>query len=186
MQYRIHNGYSVPDDTGAIIPHMKADAALSGGMQTITWSQGADIAFSIKAGSQHMDGDWALAYARTRIYTTDYDRMLRQQLVLKSMRSTLDPCTVLPQVPGLVTHLGDAFWTNLPLTDASQWAGMAQHIFGSSVKSLTLDPATLGTNSTYINPTTWAKAKNLVAHSLDGVPAGAGGSGGGGGGGFSC
>jgi anionic cell wall polymer biosynthesis LytR-Cps2A-Psr (LCP) family protein len=183
-----HDGYSVPDDTGAVIPHMKADAAKSGGMQEITWNAGPDIAFSIKAGKQHMDGDWALAYARTRVYTTDYDRMLRQQLVLKSMRTTLDPCTVLPRVPGLISHLGDAFWTNLPLTDASQWAGLAQHIFGGNVKGLTLDPATLGTTSTYINPTTWAKAKDLVAHSLDGVPAGTGGGsgGGGGGGGLSC
>jgi anionic cell wall polymer biosynthesis LytR-Cps2A-Psr (LCP) family protein len=188
MQYRIHYGYAVPDDTGAIIPHMKADAAQSGGMQSITWSQSADIAFTIKAGTQHMDGDWALAYARTRIYTTDYDRMLRQQLVLKSMRTTFDPCTILPQVPKLLTHLGVALWTNLPRTDASKWAGMAQRIFGANVKSLTLDPATLGTSSTYINPTTLAKAKNLVAHSLDSVPAAgsSGGGGGGGGGGLSC
>jgi anionic cell wall polymer biosynthesis LytR-Cps2A-Psr (LCP) family protein len=186
MAYRVHDGYSVPDDTGAVIPHMKADAAQSGGMQAITWSQSADIAFTIKAGTQHMDGDWALAYARTRIYTTDYDRMLRQQLVLKSMRTTFDPCTILPRVPSLLTHLGTAFWSNLPPTDASQWAGLAQHIFGGNVKSVTLDPATLGTNSTYINPTTLAKAKSIVAHSLDGVPAGTSGSGGGGGGGLSC
>ena len=188
MAYRVHDGYSVPDDTGAVIPHMKADAAQSGGMQAITWSQSADIAFTIKAGTQHMDGDWALAYARTRIYTTDYDRMLRQQLVLKSMRTTFDPCTILPRVPSLLTHLGTAFWSNLPPTDASQWAGLAQHIFGGNVKSVTLDPATLGTNSTYINPTTLAKAKSIVAHSLDNTPkGGSGGSGGGGGGGgFHC
>ncbi|HEX7491127.1 MAG TPA: LCP family protein [Candidatus Limnocylindrales bacterium] len=186
MANRIHYGYSVPDDTGAVIPHMKADAAQSGGMQTITWSQSADIAFTIKAGSQHMDGDWALAYARTRIYTTDYDRMLRQQLVLKSMRTTFDPCTILPRVPTLLTHLGDALWTNLPRTDASKWASMAQRVFGSNVKSLTLDPATLGTNSTYITPATWAKAKSLVAHSLDSVPAAGASGGSGGGGGLSC
>ncbi len=181
MSARIHFGYSTPDDTGAIIPHMIADAAQSGGKQTITWHQGADIAFVIKPGEQHMDGDWALAYARTRIYTTDYARMLRQQLVLKAMRNTVDPCTVLPQIPSLVNALGSAFWTDMPLSDATQWASLAKKITGGNVKSITLDPATLGVNTTYINPTTWARAKSIVAHSLDSVPAATGTGAGGGG-----
>ncbi len=183
-----HAGYELPNDDGSVVAHMKADAASSGGKQSITWqsSDGANIAFVIQSGDQHMDGDWALAYARTREFTTDYSRMLRQQLVIKAMRITLDPCKVLPRVGDLMQHLGTAFWTNMPLqTDASQWAGMAKYIVGGSVKSITLDPATLGVNTTYINPTTWAKAKDLVAHSLDSVPA-ATGSGGSGGGGFSC
>ncbi len=182
---KVHYGYEVPEDSPTVIAHMIADAAQSGGKQSISWSSGADIAFTIKAGAQHMDGDWALAYARTRIYSSDYDRMMRQQLVLKSMRNTLDPCTLLPQIPSLVNNLGTAFWTNMPLGDASQWAGMAKYIVGANVKSITLDPKTLGTNTTYINATSWATIKNLVAHSLDNVPP-VSASGGGGGSGFSC
>jgi anionic cell wall polymer biosynthesis LytR-Cps2A-Psr (LCP) family protein/TM2 domain-containing membrane protein YozV len=185
-----HAGYELPDDNGSIVAHMKADAAGSAGKQAISWqsSDGANIAFVIQAGQQHMDGDWALAYARTREFTTDYNRMMRQQLVIKSMRSTFDPCTVLPRIPSLVNHLGSAFWTNMPLTDASKWAGMAKYIVSGSVKSITLDPSTLGNPSTtYINATTWNTAKSIVAHSLDSVPAAsASGSSGGGGGGFSC
>jgi len=184
-----HSGYELPDDDGSVAPKMKADAAASGGLQSITWqsSNGADIAFTIKAGPQHMSGEWALAYARTREFTTDYNRMMRQQLVLKAMRTTLDPCKVLPQVPSLINNLGSAFWTNMPLTDASQWAGMAKYIVGGSVKSITLDPTTLGVNTTYISAATWATAKSIVAHSLDSVPAatGSGGSSGGAGG-FGC
>jgi anionic cell wall polymer biosynthesis LytR-Cps2A-Psr (LCP) family protein len=182
-----HAGYELPNDDGTVVAHMKADAANSGGKQSITWqsSDGTNIAFVVQAGQQHMDGDWALAYARTREFSTDYSRMLRQQLVIKAMRTTLDPCKVLPQVPSLINHLGTAFWTNMPLTDASQWAGMAKYIVGGSVKSITLDPGTLGVNTTYINSTTWAKAKDIVAHSLDTVPV-ASGSGGSSGSGFSC
>jgi len=182
-----HAGYELPNDDGSVVAHMKADAANSSGKQSISWQSkdGTNIAFVIQSGAQHMDGDWALAYARTREFSTDYSRMLRQQLVIKAMRTTFDPCKVLPRVPSLVNHLGSAFWTNMPLTDASQWAGMAKYIVGGSVKSITLDPATLGVDTTYINTTTWAKAKDLVAHSLDSVPAATGG-GGGGGGGFSC
>ena len=137
-----------------------------------------------------MDGDWALAYARTRIYTTDYNRMMRQQLVLKAMRQTLNPCALLPQVGKLMGDAGTAFWTNLPIADSvTQWAGLAQAITGTDVKSITLDPATLGNpRTTYINATTWARAKDIVAHSLDNVPAASGGGSGGSGGagGFHC
>jgi anionic cell wall polymer biosynthesis LytR-Cps2A-Psr (LCP) family protein len=187
-----HDGYQVPPDTADVIDRMKADAAQSGGKQTITWSggttaAGTDISFVILPGKQHMDGQWALAYARTRIYTSDYDRSLRQQLVLKSLRSSLNPCAVLPRITSLINDMS-MFKTDLPLTDVSQWAGMAQGIVGGNVKSINLDPTTLQSGgTTYINNTTWAKARDVVAHSLDSVPAAtSSGSGGGGGGGFGC
>ena len=190
-----HDGYIVPPDTADVIDRMKADAAQSGGKQSITWSggttaTGTDIAFTILPGLQHMDGQWALAYARTRIYTTDYDRSLRQQLVLKSLRSSLQPCSLLPRVTSLIKDM-EMFKTDLPLTDISKWAGMAQRIVGGNVKSINLDPTTLGNPGvTYISTTSWAKAKDIAAHSLDTVPvaspsAGSSG-GGGGGGGFGC
>jgi anionic cell wall polymer biosynthesis LytR-Cps2A-Psr (LCP) family protein len=188
MAARVHYGYAVSDGTGAVVAQMKADAAASGGKQKVTWQGGADIAFTIAAGTQHMSGEWALAYARSRIYYTDYDRMMRQQLVLKSMRTSLNPCTLLPRIPSLLNDVGSAFWTDMPLTDASQWAGMAKYIGGADVRSLTLSPSSLGSKGTFINATTWAKAKDIVAHSLDGIAGTTGGAsgGGGGGGGFSC
>ncbi len=181
-----HTGYPMSDPS--VIPHMIADAATSGGLQTITAqvNGGYDIGFTVKAGAQHMDGDWALAYARTRIYTSDYSRMMRQQLVLKSMRQAMNPCALLPRMQHILDDVGKAFWTNMPLGDAVQWAGIAKYITGDRVKSVTLDPTTLGSGSTYINPTTWAKAKYVVAHSLDTVPPAAGATGGSSGGGFTC
>jgi anionic cell wall polymer biosynthesis LytR-Cps2A-Psr (LCP) family protein len=189
-----HDGYQVPPDTADVIARMKADAVQSGGQRTITWSggttaAGTDISFVIQPGKQHMNGQWALAYARTRIYTTDYDRSLRQQLVLKSLRGSLNPCALLPRVTSLIKDM-QMFKTDLPLTDISKWAGLAQNIVGGNVKSINLDPTTLGNPGvTYINQTTWAKARDVVAHSLDSVPAAApsgGGGGGGGGGLLSC
>ena len=190
-----HDGYQVPPDTADVIARMKADAAQSGGQRTITWSggttaAGTDISFVIQPGKQHMDGQWALAYARTRIYTTDYDRSLRQQLVLKSLRGSItNLCALLPRVGSLITDMS-MFKTDLPLSDISKWAGLAQGIVGGNVKSINLDPTTLGNPGvTYINQTTWAKARDVVAHSLDSVPAAApsgGGGGGGGGGLLSC
>jgi anionic cell wall polymer biosynthesis LytR-Cps2A-Psr (LCP) family protein len=191
MARRIHYGYAVSDGSGAVVPAMKADAAQSGGKQTVTWQQGADIAFVIKAGQQHMDGEWALAYARTRIYSTDYDRMKRQQLVLQAIRNKVDPCTLLPRLlppSSLLADLGQAFWTDMP-TDGSTLttlAGLAQHITGSNVARLSLDPSTLHSpgSTTIITAAGWATAKNIVGNSLTNAPVATASSGGGGG--FSC
>jgi anionic cell wall polymer biosynthesis LytR-Cps2A-Psr (LCP) family protein len=188
-----HMGYSVSDGTGAVVAQMKRDAANSGGKQSITWQQSADIAFVIKPGLQHMSGEWALAYARSRIYYTDENRMARQQLVLKSVRNGASPCTLLPRLldpNGLLHDLGQFFWTNMP-TDGSTLttlAGLAQHVTGDSVQHFSLDSGTLGSPShtTRITKAGWAVAQNMVRHGLDKAPPASGGSGGSGGGGFSC
>ena len=39
------------------------------------------------AGWQHMDGVWAIEYARSRMSTTDFDRARRQQLILLAIRN---------------------------------------------------------------------------------------------------
>ncbi len=44
------------------------------------------ITFHIDAGAQHLDGDTALKYARSRHTTSDFSRSLRQQLILKGIK----------------------------------------------------------------------------------------------------
>ena len=190
---KIHNGYSVSDGTGAVVAKMKTDAAKSGGKQVISWQQtgGPNIAFTIAAGQQHMDGEWALAYARTRIYSTDYDRMKRQQTVIQTIRANVDPCTILPKLlppSSLLSDLGQAFWTDMP-TDGdtlTRLAGLAHNIAGGNVQRFSMDPGTLHSPSktTMITLDGWTAARNMVAHGLDSAPAASssGGSGGGGGG----
>jgi anionic cell wall polymer biosynthesis LytR-Cps2A-Psr (LCP) family protein len=186
-----HYGYSVSDGTGAVVAKMRADHA---SQQTIEGQWGPDIAFTIQPGLQHMSGEWALAYARSRIYYTDENRMARQQLVLRSVRNGASPCTLLPRLldpNGLLHDLGQFFWTNMP-TDGSTLttlAGLAQHVTGDSVQHFSLDSGTLGSPShtTRITKAGWAVAQNMVRHGLDKAPPASGGSGGsGGGGGFSC
>jgi anionic cell wall polymer biosynthesis LytR-Cps2A-Psr (LCP) family protein len=113
--------------------------------------------------------------------------MKRQQLVIQSLRSSLDPCTILPKIPSLVSDLGSAFWTSLPLDPSviSQWAGLAEHISAGSIKSITLDPTTTGAANDVLTARSVTTIQSLVAHSLDGVPA-ASGTSGSGGGGLSC
>jgi len=183
-----HNGYSVP--TGVTgVQKMIADAKNSSGLQSISWQQGQDVAMVIKAGPQHMDGDWALAYARTREFTNggDFNRAGRQQLVLKSLRTDLDPCKFASpgNVVSLLSNLSDipyAFNTDMPITDPQdlqEWASLAKRILGGNVKSLVLDPTTTGQSYLTIggisypavDATSWARIKSIAAHSLDSVPA---------------
>lgn len=179
-----HNGYSVPNGTDGVAA-MRAAAAdpRSNGLQSISWQQGQDISFVIKAGQQHMSGEWALAYSRTRVFTNggDFNRMARQQAVLKALRNTLDPCKVvgnLPSLLGTVSAIPYAFNTNLPINNAADinaWAGLAKRVLGGNIKSIVMDPTTTG--QSYLNgypavdATSWAAFKNLAAHSLDSVPA---------------
>ncbi len=192
----IHDGYTTSDSSGAVVAQMRADAAKTGGLETIVWQQGAAIAFTIQPGQQHMDGEWALAYARSREYSSDYNRMARQRFVLQTIRNNVTPCSLLPRLidpNGILKDLGQLFWTNMP-TDGSSLttlAGLAQHVTGSSVISWSLDPGTLGSPSstTMITTAGWSQAQYIVAHGLDKAPAsssGTGSGGGGGGGGFGC
>ena len=53
---------------------------------------GEDLAyttFSIKKGQQTLDGATALKYARSRHSTSDFDRSIRQQLVIKAVKEKL-------------------------------------------------------------------------------------------------
>ena len=143
----------------------------------------------IKAGEQHMDGDWALAYARTREFTSggDFNRAGRQQLVLKALRADLDPCKFASpdNVVSLLSNLSDipyAFNSDLPITNAQdlqEWASLAKNILGGNVKSLVLDPTSTGqpyvtvSGISYpaVDATSWANIKSIVASSLDNVPA---------------
>ncbi len=184
-----HNGYSVPTYLSGV-QKMRDGAAAAGA--TVAWQKGQDIAFVMNPGVHHLNGDWAMAYSRTRIYTTDLARQARQQEVLKSLRTGLDPCAMVTRLPGLIGDIGYAFNTDLPLNnaaDVSAWAALGHNILGASVKSLVLTPTDIGmpyvASYPAVDATSWAKIKNLVAHSLDSVPA-ATGSGSSSGGGFTC
>jgi LCP family protein required for cell wall assembly len=147
---------------------------------------GRNTVLRISAGQQHMNGYYALAYARTRHQDSDYGRMGRQQDVLLALRKTLQPCSLLPKIPSLISALGSAFWTDMPIEDTPALVALAQRVGSGNVKSIELTPSLTGNPVGYLTVPRWATVRNIVAHGLDGVPASSGGGGGGGGGGLSC
>ena len=74
-----------------------------------------NVVLYIPQGFHHFDGWHALAYARSRHQDNDYNRMNRQQEVLRAMRQQLDPCTLIPRIPELLDIARDSLWTNIPI-----------------------------------------------------------------------
>ncbi len=152
------------------------------------------MTIDIKAGLQHMDGVTALEYARSRKSTDDYDRMRRQQMVLRAVRDQVaHPCSIIPKVPDILDKINGTFWTDMPLDAAPDLLGLAERVGTSSTKSYTLVPAGFDTGSTdvqvpeYLDDAAIAQVRNLVAHGTDATPSASpspSSGGGGGGGGF--
>lgn len=192
-----HWGYFVPTGPSGI-KNMQDGAANSGGGLTVIQVPGLayDVGFVIAPGTYRMNGDWALAYARTRIYDPqgDYGRALRQQTLLASLRKTLDPCrfasldNVLPLL-SVVQAVPYGFNTDMDITNPQNlkvWAGLAKRVLGENVQELVLTPQKVGMPAgvSYVawDPsTTIPKAQALVKQYFQAAPTASPGASGGGG-----
>ncbi|MFZ0627025.1 MAG: LCP family protein [Acidimicrobiia bacterium] len=71
---------------------------------------------TIPAGEQRMDGDLALAFARSRTGTNDYDRMGRQRCLLGALVDQADPLTIFARLPELFDVMKRNVTTDIPLS----------------------------------------------------------------------
>ena len=189
-----HWGYFVPTGMSGV-QNMKDAAAASGGRLAVYKVPGhdPDVAFVMAPGTYHMNGDWALAYARTRIFDAggDYSRAARQQVLLSSLRQGLDPCkfasldNVLPLLR-VVQAVPYGFNTDMDVTNPQNlksWAGLAKSVLGENVRQLVLDPQKVGmsASATYVawDTNTISKARALVKDNFQSAPKTSPGSGGG-------
>ena len=73
----------------------------------------------LRAGLQHLDGQTALKFARTRHGDNDFERARRQQMVLDALRDRVLNLNMLPQLvvqsPSLFSALADNVYTQLTL-----------------------------------------------------------------------
>ncbi len=68
----------------------------------------------IEPGQQHLDGYHALWYARSRVGSTNYERMARQRCVVTALVHQLDPRTVLLNFGSIAAATKGLFRTNIP------------------------------------------------------------------------
>ncbi len=73
--------------------------------------------FTFPAGLNHMDGDTALYYSRSRKSTSDFDRNRRQQEVVIAIIDKIINLYTIPKIPDLYKIYVDNVTTNIKLKD---------------------------------------------------------------------
>lgn len=100
--------------------------------------------FTIDSGQQHLDGETALKYARTRAtFGGDVDRAERQQAVVMAVRERILKLDMVPQLirqaPALWQTLQDNVRTNLSLDKAIQLGLLVQDIPRENIQTAVID-----------------------------------------------
>lgn len=91
--------------------------------------------FTVPVGVVHMDGDYALWYARSRAHSSDFDRARRQQEVLRALHRQALRLDLIPQIPKLYNEMIQSVNTDVGLAEALQLAPLAARIDPSRIRS---------------------------------------------------
>jgi LCP family protein required for cell wall assembly len=101
-----------------------------------------DWAFGwIEPGQQHMDGDTAQWYARSRYTTSDFDRMKRQRELQEAILAQFTPDVVLTRFNDVVTAGTDLVETDLPQSLIPTLVDLGLKAKEQPVQTLELTPA---------------------------------------------
>lgn len=93
----------------------------------------------IPAGRQHMDGDLALKYARSRKSTNDFDRSRRQMQVILAARDKALQINAIAKAPELFAQLRDAVETDMTPEQMFSFAPIAAQVRPDNIKSRSID-----------------------------------------------
>jgi polyisoprenyl-teichoic acid--peptidoglycan teichoic acid transferase len=111
-----------------------------------------------RPGVVHLDGKHALWYARSRENTSDWDRSLRQQRVLRAMYAKASQLGLVTRLPELWNDISSTVITDLKLNDIVWLATIGARLDSTRIKSRTLDGSlvyhwdTLDTHAWVVSP----------------------------------
>ena len=91
--------------------------------------------YTVETGVQHMDGDLALWYARSRKRSSDFDRSRRQHQVLRAIFDKALRLQMLTKVPELYNQYVEIVDTDMGLGDMLQFVPMAAQLDRARIKS---------------------------------------------------
>jgi LCP family protein required for cell wall assembly len=94
----------------------------------------------IPAGVQHMTGADALAYARSRKSTSDFERAARQQRVIVSLREQADIGQAIKNIDPLAAAIGQSIHTDIPRDIVPQLLSLADRVDTRSIRSVIFTP----------------------------------------------
>ncbi len=105
--------------------------------------------FRINAGKQILDGKTALKYVRSRHSTSDFDRSVRQQLVLQAIRDkvfSVDTLSSPSKIQDLYDSLKEHVWTDLDVTDLGFLAVRAKDVHRDAIYATNINESCYGLN----------------------------------------
>ena len=91
--------------------------------------------YTVNTGVQHMDGDLALWYARSRERSSDFDRSRRQHQVLRAVFEKALNLQMILKLPQLYAQYRQIVTTDQTLGDLLQFAPMALNLPNARIKS---------------------------------------------------
>jgi len=121
--------------------------------------------FSLEAGTHHMDGELALAYARSRHAPGDDDfvRSGRQQRLVNALRARVDEIGLISALPSLLDVIDDHVRTDIPGDQIPKFARTVLDARWSDVRREVLDPPR------YVRPDTGPGGAYILRPNLDAI-----------------
>lgn len=101
---------------------------------------GSPIDGWIEPGRQHLDGFHALWYARSRVGSTDYERMARQRCVVTAMAQQIDPVTLATRFGALAGSTAGVLATDLPQSELGRFAELLLKTKSTKISSVSFVP----------------------------------------------
>lgn len=95
------------------------------------------IEFSV--GKQHLNGDLALAYSRSRTGSNDYSRMARQRCVISSVVDQAGPLTMMTRLPSLLGVIENSVSTDIPISDLPYLINLAPKVSSDRITVVGFD-----------------------------------------------
>jgi polyisoprenyl-teichoic acid--peptidoglycan teichoic acid transferase len=112
------------------------------------------VELELLPGTYHMTGHEALAFARTRADSSDFDRMGRQRCVLEALARQADPVALLRNFPMLVPAIRASVITDIPIRNIPDFIELLAKVDTSEIVSMRFMPNAPefeGTPTSYIS-----------------------------------
>jgi len=103
---------------------------------------GSTEVIDIAPGEYHMDGHLALAYARSRHGSDDYNRMGRQRCVLEAMLKEADPVTMALRFGPIADAITKYVTTNIPIEQLPSLVALLPKLDSERIVSVRFMPPT--------------------------------------------
>jgi LCP family protein required for cell wall assembly len=94
----------------------------------------------LEPGIQHMDGELALLYARSRITTNDFDRSRRQRKLLMALWGKAKSANIVTKIPALWKATAGTFDTDMPLDQVLSLAYLGVQLKPNYIFSQSIGP----------------------------------------------